>query len=73
MTSRVITQANHQKLIRGGAVVECRPHDQEVVGSIPGQVIKAGTIWDFLGTTVLGGGGGHSRKLVSEPICAIFR
>jgi hypothetical protein len=21
---------------RGGAVVECRPHDQEVVGSIPG-------------------------------------
>jgi hypothetical protein len=23
---------------RGGAVVECRPHDQEVVGSIPGQV-----------------------------------
>jgi hypothetical protein len=22
----------------GGAVVECRPHDQEVVGSIPGQV-----------------------------------
>jgi hypothetical protein len=23
---------------RSGAVVECRPHDQEVVGSIPGQI-----------------------------------
>jgi hypothetical protein len=22
----------------GGVVVECRPHDQEIVGSIPGKV-----------------------------------
>jgi hypothetical protein len=30
---------------RGGAVVECRPHDQEVVGSIPGQVTTYFLYW----------------------------
>jgi hypothetical protein len=24
---------------RGGAVVECKPHDQKVMGSIPGRVV----------------------------------
>jgi hypothetical protein len=39
LSSRKNTRYPWQNYVeRGGAVVECRPHDQEVVGSIPGQV-----------------------------------